>query len=90
MLQATDWWLLLLAGAIFTVALLCHHPGLPHRRRQHGGAVRVCLYSLGQFGRLPDLCGCARPAHDDWRGGYCYQWLLHYFARAAAVYGTVG
>ena len=23
MLQATDWWLLLLAGAIFTVALLC-------------------------------------------------------------------
>ena len=46
-----------------------HHPGLPHRRRHRGGAVRVCLYSLGQFGRLPDLCGCSRPAHDDWRGG---------------------
>jgi hypothetical protein len=61
-----------------------HHPGLPHRRRQHGGAVRVCLHPLGQLDRLPDICGCSWPPDDGRRGGYRRQWVLHYFAGAGA------
>jgi uncharacterized membrane protein len=67
-----------------------HHPGLSHRRRQHGGAVRVCLYSLGQFDRLLDVCGCSRPPGDDWRGGYRDQRLLHHFAGAGAAWAACG